>query len=172
MFRLNNIIVHCSDSVFGDASIIDGWHKQNGWKGIGYHYVILNGRIGLNGEYKPELDGLIEPGRTLDNDLWIEENEIGAHALGFNKNSLGLCLIGGFEGQKDFFSLKEYVSALVLCDFYYRLIPDIKILGHNETGADKACPVIDMDLFRYRLKTYFCENSLVTIRESIENKGM
>ena len=41
MAKLTNIIIHCSDSDFGDAQTIDLWHKQRGWKGIGYHYVIV-----------------------------------------------------------------------------------------------------------------------------------
>ena len=172
VLKLTNIIVHCSASYFGDAKTIDEWHKERGWKGIGYHYVILNGIRNSKGGYKSEYDGLIEPGRTLDNDLWIEENEVGAHALGFNQNSLGLCLIGGANDKKDGFTFKEYLSALVLCDFYSHLVPGIKIKGHNETGADKACPVIDMDLFRFRLKTFFCDRSFVYLRKEIEKRGM
>ena len=38
------IILHCSDSEFGNAAIITKWHalpKPNGrgWSNIGYHYV-------------------------------------------------------------------------------------------------------------------------------------
>jgi hypothetical protein len=159
MQQLTNIVVHCSDSAFGDAKTINEWHKANGWmspdgKSIGYHYVILNGCRDLKEGYKQEYDGLIEPGRTLDNDLWVETNEVGAHALGFNRNSLGVCLIGGQGGRKTSFTVKQYLSALFLCSFYSNLIPGIKILGHNETGADKACPVIDMNLFRERLKSF------------------
>jgi len=32
------------------AADIDGWHKDKGWKGIGYHYVVRR-------------DGTVEPGR-------------------------------------------------------------------------------------------------------------
>ena len=43
MREIKKIIIHCSDSEFGDAALIDKWHKERGWTGIGYHYVILNG---------------------------------------------------------------------------------------------------------------------------------
>ena len=36
-----------------DAKIIDKWHKERGWSGIGYHYVIKR-------------DGQIELGRPID----------------------------------------------------------------------------------------------------------
>ena len=41
--EIKKVIIHCSDSDFGTASVIDGWHKERGWDGIGYHYVITNG---------------------------------------------------------------------------------------------------------------------------------
>ena len=39
----DRITIHCSDSEWGNADVIDEWHKKRGWDGIGYHYVILNG---------------------------------------------------------------------------------------------------------------------------------
>ena len=49
----NKIIIHCSATPRGvdySAADIDKWHKQRGFRGIGYHYVI-------------KLDGTIEKGR-------------------------------------------------------------------------------------------------------------
>ena len=77
MRKINEIIVHCSATPEGKdfhASDIDRWHKAQGWKCIGYNYVI-------------DLDGTVEPGRPL--------NEIGAHTVGHNSNSIGICYIGG-----------------------------------------------------------------------------
>ena len=54
---INKIIIHCSATREGDdsvnAEVIDRWHKARGWKGCGYHFVIL-------------IDGTIETGRMLD----------------------------------------------------------------------------------------------------------
>jgi len=36
------VIIHCSDSSFGNAVLIDKWHRQRGFDNIGYHFVILN----------------------------------------------------------------------------------------------------------------------------------
>ncbi len=42
--EIKRIIIHHSASDFGDAKLIDKWHKERGWKGIGYHFVVLNGK--------------------------------------------------------------------------------------------------------------------------------
>jgi hypothetical protein len=43
--KIDTIVIHQSDSAFGNAAVIDKWHRERGWSGIGYHWVILNGRI-------------------------------------------------------------------------------------------------------------------------------
>ena len=48
MREIDKIIVHCSATPEGrdvSAATIDDWHKQRGWSGIGYHYV-----VGLDGK--------------------------------------------------------------------------------------------------------------------------
>lgn len=88
-----DVIVHCSDSSFGNAALITKWHvTERRFETIGYHFVILNGRISA---YKRNayFDGHIETGRPLDDDKDLELDEAGAHAFGYN-NSVGICLIG------------------------------------------------------------------------------
>ena len=45
----NKIIIHCSSTPKGvdySTADIDKWHRQRGFRGIGYHYVIrLDGKI-------------------------------------------------------------------------------------------------------------------------------
>ena len=84
MRPIDTIVVHCSDSDFGSAALVDEWHRGYGWKCIGYHYVILNGVRSAGGEYLQWVDGVIEKGRP--------ESEIGAHVKGHNGTSLGICL--------------------------------------------------------------------------------
>jgi N-acetylmuramoyl-L-alanine amidase len=89
---MTNVIVHCSDSSWGNASEITKWHLKRGWATIGYHYVILNGRLSpfkMHSYY----DGHIETGRALDDDKDMELDEKGAHAFGYNM-AVGICLIG------------------------------------------------------------------------------
>ena len=83
MREINKIVVHCSATQEGkniSAATIDKWHKKRGWRGIGYHYVI-------------GLDGLIELGRPVE--------QVGAHVKGHNKNSIGICYVGGVEAERD-----------------------------------------------------------------------
>ncbi len=92
-----DVIVHCSDSSFGNAAMIDGWHAQRGFdnaKGhhIGYHYVILNGWLASK-KFNYSFDGHLETGRALDGNEIIELDEKAAAVLGKNM-SVNICLIG------------------------------------------------------------------------------
>ncbi|GFP28973.1 hypothetical protein HKBW3S33_02389, partial [Candidatus Hakubella thermalkaliphila] len=78
-----NIIIHCSDSEWGCAREIRKWHLERGWKDIGYHFVILNGKV-LPRLHLPAIDGSIECGRILNETLTVETDEVGSHALGYN----------------------------------------------------------------------------------------
>ena len=57
---------------------INEWHLQNGWNGVGYHYVIRR-------------NGDIERGRTLE--------VVGAHCLNHNLHSIGICYEGGLDDK-------------------------------------------------------------------------
>ncbi len=125
---IDSIIIHCSDSEWGNMAVIDDWHSQRGWDGIGYHAVICNGIWDSGGEYFYDLDGVIEPGR--------EVKKTGAHARGHNKTSLGICLIG-----KKNFTHKQMVALEKLVTVWTSLygIPDDCVFGHNEFSK-KTCP--------------------------------
>lgn len=125
MRDIDKIIVHCSATPEGRHTTVEEikqWHLQRGWKDIGYHYVIY-------------LDGTIHKGRP--------EEVVGAHCSGYNKNSIGVCYIGGVakdgktpkdtrtEGQKR--ALRELLNRLK------RDYPKATLHGHNEF-ANKACP--------------------------------
>jgi len=140
--EIKKVIIHCSDSEFGDAALIDRWHKERGWKGIGYHFVILNGcrKATATGfqPYKKEDDGLIQQGRTVE--------EVGAHCEGQNHDSIGICLIG-----REHFSAKQlYVSLpnLIRDLFYGYGIVSGQIFGHYEFNPQKTCPNIDMTILK------------------------
>lgn len=77
----SGVVVHHTDSPsWTTVEDIDTWHKQKGWDGIGYHYVIYP-------------DGSINIGRSLD--------KTGAHALGRNKTHIGIALVGYDEFSKE-----------------------------------------------------------------------
>jgi len=150
--RIENIIVHCSDSEFGCAREIRNWHLKRGFRDIGYHFVILNGAP-IKGMKLDCLDGQIECGRYLDEDTFIEDLEVGAHALGYNDKSIGVCLIGVKDfTPKQMNSLYDLLMGLMTM---YNLKPD-SILGHRETEIGKkegkTCPNFDIEHFREIIK--------------------
>ena len=124
MRTINKIIIHCSATKEGNnvtASTIDQWHKDRGWKGIGYHYVVA-------------LDGTIEYGRSI--------YETGAHVKNHNEGSIGICYIGGLDSSmtaKDTRTPEQKESLLLLLKTLKKMHPNATIHGHNEFSA-KACP--------------------------------
>ena len=146
MEKVKQLIIHCSDSDFGSANLIRKWHQEKGWRDIGYHFVVLNGWI-VPDFYLPSMDGSIECGRDLDGDSFIEPNEIGAHALGYNQTSIGICLIGTKDFSCDQFSNAEFLCADLRARFN---VPIEEVKGHYEceNSHGKTCPNFDMDKFR------------------------
>lgn len=127
MRKITEIIVHCSDTPEGRddrAADIDRWHKQRGFDGIGYHYVI-------------DLYGTIEAGRDIE--------RVGAHAQGHNANSIGICYIGGADKNmkpKDTRTEAQKQSLRLLIKFLKLKYKDAKVFGHRDF-AQKACPCFD-----------------------------
>lgn len=148
------IVIHCSASFWGSAPEIRKWHtdpkpKGNGWSDIGYHYVIDNGFL-RPGFMLGSFDGSIEVGRQLDGDQFAEKEEMGAHAYGFNRDSIGICLVG-----KDSFTAKQMSSLLSLVNDlqnHYEISSE-NVVGHYELDPKKTCPNINMSSFRDILKT-------------------
>lgn len=167
MRKITEFIIHCSATREGQdvtAADIRRWHvKGNGWKDIGYHFVI-------------HLDGTIELGRPIA--------EVGAHCAGHNAESIGICYVGGLKppsvpprgedgkfakGQMTESSCKEATpqvtspwggreGLLVAADtrtpeqkkameellrVLHRMFPEATVHGHREF-AKKACPCFDV----------------------------
>ena len=131
MRRIDYIAVHCSATRKGadfKAKDIDKWHKDRGWKCIGYHYVI-------------DLDGTIEKGRP--------ESEVGAHVSGYNSHSIGICYIGGLskDGKKaeDTRTNAQKESLAKLLIQLMVKYPKAKIMGHRDfPKVHKDCPSFDV----------------------------
>ena len=137
-----HIIIHHSvspDTYLKNFDAIKKWHiEHNGWKDIGYHYVLEDTYYGAK----------IYRGRSL-----IEE---GAHAHGFNDRSIGICLVGNYD--KDYPSYKRIVTLLNLCSSLILSfnIPIENVLGHRETytflgkEVKKSCPGKNIDMYQIR----------------------
>jgi len=128
MREIDEIIIHCSDSSFGNAALIDSWHRERGFDKVGYHYVILNGWL-TEKLCSAHMDGHMETGRHTE--------EVGAHCYGKNTKSIGVCLIGK-SGQ---FSWQQLNT---LANFIARAPHDVKIGFHSDYSSEKPhCPGID-----------------------------
>lgn len=154
LHRVDGIVVHCSDSTWGNALLIDKWHTDpkplgRGWRAIGYHFVIMNGYPTLhhkkNAVKWEVLDGSIEYGRPLDSDPYLGCEERGAHVYGFNSKTIGVCLI---------MRHKPTASQLIaLRRLYLSLSKHFSfgingVVGHYELDGRKTCPNTNMDLLR------------------------
>jgi N-acetylmuramoyl-L-alanine amidase len=77
--KAHTIVVHYSATYPDqrvDVSVIDQWHRQRGFSGCGYHWVVLR-------------DGTVQPGRP--------ESVVGAHVRGRNTGTIGICWTGGLD---------------------------------------------------------------------------
>lgn len=120
---INEIIVHCSATQEGKdyrAAHIDRWHKQRGWRGIGYHYVV-------------DLDGTVEKGRVV--------SQAGSHCYGRNAHSIGICYIGGLDssGKPRDTRTPPQKAALLKLITNLTKIYHCKVSGHRDY-AKKECP--------------------------------
>lgn len=107
-----------ADTSHHTAAMIKNWHKAKGWADIGYHWVI-------------EKTGKIVKGR--------DEMSTGAHCIGWNEKSIGICLCGNFDAT---LPTKEQEASLriVLKDILkrYPKIPKDAIYPHRKF-ANKTC---------------------------------
>jgi len=136
--KIDSIIIHCSDSDFGDRDLIDRWHRERGWNGIGYHFVITNGVLESKKPYVAFNDGIVQIGRDI--------NVIGAHCKGYNHHSIGICLIGrhAFTAKQLFEALPELLRHLML----QHDISIDRVFGHFEFSREKTCPNISKEIIR------------------------
>ena len=128
MRQINEIIIHCAATREGrDFTVEDitRWHKARGFATIGYHYVIYR-------------DGSIHEGRPLE--------QIGAHCVGHNKHSIGICYIGGCTSDgktpKDTRTPEQKEALFALLRHLKARFPNATIHGHRDFAA-KACPSYD-----------------------------
>lgn len=126
--RITEIIVHCTATPAGkDFTVADikAWHLKRGFSDIGYHYVIYR-------------NGAIHYGRDV--------NIAGAHTVGHNTNSIGVCYVGGCarDGKtpKDTRTQAQKDSLEFILTDLRAKYPTAKIYGHRDF-ANKACPSFD-----------------------------
>ncbi|MBI3097986.1 MAG: N-acetylmuramoyl-L-alanine amidase [Planctomycetes bacterium] len=131
LFAWRHIVLHHSATEDGSAAKFDAEHKKRGWDGLGYHFVIGNGR-GAG-------DGQIEVGWR-----WRQQRE-GAHAgtgnVEYNRYGIGICLVGNFEKKAP--SAKQIESCIRLMKYLMArcAIPPKEVVGHKTVRpAPTDCP--------------------------------
>ena len=135
--KIKYIAVHSSatpPSVDIGIKTIRKWHLARGWDDVGYHVVIRR-------------SGKVEYGRNF--------STRGAHVWGFNRKSIGVCLVGGVDSNMEaennftdeqFKSLERVLTAL------QGLFPGSIVKGHRDfPRTDTECPSFDVTQWRKEL---------------------
>ena len=119
----SQIIIHHSATISGNAASFDRYHKSLGWDGLGYHFVIGNGRGAPDGD--------IHVGWR-----WLEQRE-GAHTRGHN-DALGICLVGDFRnGRRP--TTKQWTALVRLIRRLEKQYGVMDVTTHNQLGQT-YCP--------------------------------
>ena len=128
--RWTCIVIHHSASEAGGADRFDEWHREKGWDGLGYHFVVGNG--------SDTADGQVEVGPR-----WVAQKH-GAHTKTkdgyFNRHGIGICLVGNFDlhppAERQLQSLRRLVAFLSR-EFD---IPPERVLTHGGVTGQTHCP--------------------------------
>ena len=143
MREINQIVIHCSATEqWRNVSVdeIKHWHLNRGFNDIGYHYVI-------------DINGIVHEGRNV--------SIAGAHAKGYNDNSIGICYVGGLARvimePMDTRNPKQKDALLNLVTTLKNIFPIKRIDGHRDLSVDlngdgvvspsewmKSCPCFDV----------------------------
>ena len=131
--RTDYIVIHCAAtkaSMDIGLTEIRKWHvKDNGWRDVGYHYIVRR-----NGE--------VELGRS--------QRDTGAHASGYNHKSIGICMVGGMaddNSAENNFTDKQWTALLDLVKQKLVDYPNANVIGHNEISK-KDCPSFDVQKWK------------------------
>jgi N-acetylmuramoyl-L-alanine amidase len=138
MRKITLLVVHCTATSITQQltpQALDESHRRRGFSCCGYHYYILR-------------NGQITPMRPVE--------QIGAHAKGYNANSIGIAYEGGLnpDGRPADTRTGAQRTALVsLLKQLHEHYPDARICGHRDLSPDlngngriepaeyvKACP--------------------------------
>lgn len=143
MREINNIILHCSATQEGvdiKVNTIRRWHVTcNGWKDIGYHFVV-------------DLDGTVEEGRPI--------SQVGAHCSGHNKGSIGICYVGGCDKNMKPKDTRTGLQKIAMFELVHRLLDMFHLTidnvhCHNDYTNLKACPSFKRETFVKEYNDYY-----------------
>ena len=124
--RWKSIVIHHSGAPSGSPSGIESEHLKLGFKGLGHHFVIGNGR-GMD-------DGEVHVGYR-----WLDQLP-GAHCRGadgpwYNNHAISICLVGDGERQTFSPAQMDRLANLVLALANELKIPADKIVLQSQVAS-------------------------------------
>jgi hypothetical protein len=152
MNKPNKIIIHHSATTDGlvlkDFDAIKRYHiNHNGWRDIGYHYVVES----VSNQYQ------IIPGRP--------ENDDGAHCIGQNSQSIGICLVGNFIEQEP--PEAQIQTLIYLIKDIYSRHGQLPIYGHRDFYATSCPGKLNIERVR-KLASGEAKTEVKTAQEAIQ----
>ena len=127
---INLIVIHCSATRITRSYTVDDCrrdHRNRGFADIGYRYYITR-------------DGVVHAGRPLYTE--------GAHAVGYNCYSIGICYEGGLDAGGIPADTRTPEQKETLQKLLRRLkedYPKARVVGHCDLpGVRKDCPCFEV----------------------------
>ena len=129
MRKIDLIVIHCSatrcNRPYPVTTLISDHDKRFGF--TGYHYYITR------------------DGKTYQT---RHEQLVGAHAVGYNRHSIGVCYEGGYNARgqpTDTRTEAQKASMRRLLKDLMKRFPAAEVLGHRDLpGVHKDCPCYDV----------------------------
>lgn len=122
----NKIVLHNADASSCTIQDINQWHKNNGWIGCGYHFLVRK-------------DGKIYRGRP--------ENVCGAHCPSANSSSIGICFEGAYMTET--MPSTQYNAGIELINYLFNKYGTLAIYGHKDLYSTN-CPGTNFPLSDYK----------------------
>lgn len=122
---VDTVFLHCSASDHDhhdDWSVIDKWHRDNGWDGIGYHFFVTSG-------------GTIQEGRDLE--------KTPAAQYPHNRNTIAICNHGLKTFRPQSLDATYELCVAIKRGYWDKFQRRIRFRGHCEVERSKTCPVYD-----------------------------
>ena len=129
--RWEYIVVHHTASAIGSAAQIDKWHKDKGWDGLGYDFVIGNG-TGSG-------DGVVETGYRWRQQLVGAHVRVSGSTNYMNEHGIGICLVGDFDHTRPSAAQMRSLSRLTSFLAGYCSIPATSLRLHGDVKSTD-CP--------------------------------
>lgn len=142
--ELKYLVIHCTATREGrevSATEIRRWHTSpvaqggRGWKQVGYTDLF-------------HLNGSVERLVANNEDNWVDDWEVTNGAQGYNSVSRHIVYAGGiaYDGKtpKDTRTTGQLAAMAAYVKAFHEKHPKVRIVGHNQLNAGKACPSFDV----------------------------